>query len=144
MMFCPNCGGVLDAVGLADPCPCCGGKRRSANAPAPCATGSGTVLRQTVVSHSYPGDVGEGIDVGNPRYRSSSTADPGGGRQVLDGEPSRHEQDVQHVCDNWREALAQVGGHWDRFRVYESETSDVDALAEDGYGRRRQFQVTRV
>ena len=142
-MFCPDCGEVLDVVDVADPCPCCGGNRRSANAPAPCVMGSGTVLQPTVVSHSYPGDVGEQIDVGGPRYRSSSTADPGGGRQVVDGEPPLHEQDVQQVCDTLREALAQVAEHWGRFRV-PVETSDVDAVAEDGHGGRLQVQVTRV
>jgi hypothetical protein len=142
-MFCPDCGEVLDDVDLADPCPGCGGNRRSANVQARCVMGSGTVLQPTVVSHSYPGDVGEQIDVGGPRYRSSSTADPGGGRQVFDGEPPLHEQDLQQVCDTLREALVQVGEHWDRFRV-QPETSDVDALAEDGHGGRLQVQVTRV
>jgi hypothetical protein len=142
-MFCPDCGEVLDVVDLADPCPSCGGNRRSANVQAPCVMGSATVLQPTVVSHSYPGDVGEQIDVGGPRYRSSSTADHGGGRQVFDGEPPLHEQDVQQVCDTLREALAQVGEYWDRFRV-QPETSDVDAVAEDGDGGHLQVQVTRV
>ncbi len=143
MMFCPDCGEVLDDVDLADPCPSCGGNRRSANAPADCAMGSGTVLQPTVVTHSHPGDVGEQIDVGAPRYRSSSAADPEGGRQVFDGEPPLHEQDVQQVCDTLREALAQAGDHRDRFRL-QPETSDVDAVAEGGYGGRLQVQVTRV
>src|ERR1700722_4079748 len=112
MMFCPDCGEVLDDVDLADPCRCCGGNRRSANVPALCAVGSSTAPQPTVVSHSYPGDVGEQIDVGGPWYRSSSTADSGGGRQVFDGEPPLHEQDVQQVCDTLRGALAQVGEHW--------------------------------
>ena len=80
-MFCPDCGEVLDDVDMADPCPSCGGNRRSANALAQSAMGSGTVLQPTIVTHSYPGDVGEQIDVGAPRYRSSSIADPEGGRQ---------------------------------------------------------------
>jgi hypothetical protein len=48
------------------------------------------------------------VIVGAPTYRSSSTADPEGGRQVFDGEPPLHEQDVQQVCDTLREALAVV------------------------------------
>ena len=111
--------------------------------PAQSAMGSATALQSTVVTHPHPGDVGEQIDVGAPTYRSSSTADPGGGRQAIDGEPPLHEQDVQQVCDTLREALAQVGDHWDRFRV-QPETSDVDAVAEDGHGGRLQVQVTRA
>lgn len=105
--------------------------------------GSGIALQPTVVTHSHPGDVGEQIDVGAPTYRSSSAADPGGGRQVFDGEPPLHEQDVQQVCDILREALDQAGNHWGGFRV-QPEVSDVDAMAEDGYGGRLQVQVTRV
>jgi hypothetical protein len=142
-MFCPDCGGILDDVDLADPCPSCGGNRGSANAPAQPAMGSGTALQPTVVTHSHPGDVGEQIDVGGPTYRSSSAADPEGARQVFDGEPPLHEQDVQQVCDTLREALAQVGDHWGRFRV-QPETSDVDAVAQDSHGGRLQVQVTRV
>lgn len=142
-MFCPDCGEALDDVDLADLCPGCGGNRRSANVPAQCAMGSGTVLQPTVVTHSHPGDVGEQIDVGGPRYRSSSVADPEGGRQVFDGEPPLHEQDVQQVCDTLREALAQAGEYWNRFRV-QPETSDVDAVAEDGHGGRLRVQVTRA
>lgn len=142
-MFCPDCGGMLDGVDLADPCPSCGGNRRSANAPAQTVMGSATAPQPTAVAHSHPGDVGEQIDVGGPGYRSSSTADPEGGRQVYDGEPPLHEQDVQQVCDNLREALAQVGDHWDRFRV-QPETSDVDAVAENSHGECLQVQVTRV
>jgi hypothetical protein len=62
---------------------------------------------------------------------------------VFDGEPPLHEQDVQQVCDTLREALAQGGDYWDRFRV-QPETSDVDAVADDGHGGRLQLQVTRV
>jgi hypothetical protein len=102
-----------------------------------------TAVQPTVVTHSLPGDVGERIVVGAPTYRSSSTADPDGGRQVLDGEPPLHEQDVQQVCDTLREALAQLGAHWNRFSV-QPETSDVDAVAEDDHGGRLQVQVTRV
>jgi hypothetical protein len=142
-MFCPDCGEPLDHVDRADPCPSCGGNRRSANALAQCAMGSGTALQPTVVAHSHPGDVGEQIDVGASTYRSSSSADPEGGRQVFDGEPPLHEQDVQQVCDTLREALARAGDHWDRFRV-QPETSDVDAVAENGHGGRLQVQVTRV
>jgi hypothetical protein len=143
MMFCPECGEVLDDVDLADSCPSCGRNPRSANAPAQSPMGNGIALQPTVVTHSHPGDVGEQINVGAPTYRSSSAADPGGGRQVFDGEPPLHEQDVQQVCDTLRETLAQVGDHWGRFRV-QPETSDVDAIAEDSHGRSRQFQVTRV
>jgi hypothetical protein len=142
-MFCPDCDEVLDDVDPADPCPGCGRNRRSANAPVQCATASGTAPQPTVVAHSHPGEVGEQIDVGAPTYRSSSAADPEGGRQVFDGEPPLHEQDVQQVCDTLREALAQAGDHWDRFRV-QPETSDVDAAAEDDHGGRLQVQVTRV
>jgi hypothetical protein len=117
MMFCPECGEVLDDVDLADSCPSCGRNPRSANAPAQSPMGNGIALQPTVVTHSHPGDVGEQINVGAPTYRSSSAADPGGGRQVFDGEPPLHEQDVQQVCDTLREALAQVGDHWGRFRV---------------------------
>ncbi len=97
----------------------------------------------TTVAHSYPGHRWEQIDVGGPGYRSSSAADSEGGRQVFEGEPSLHEEDVQQVCDTLREALAQVGDSWDRFCI-QPETSDVDAVAEDGHGGRLQIQVTRV
>jgi hypothetical protein len=141
--FCPDCGEVLDDVSLAEPCPGCGENRRSANALAKSAMASATALQPTVVTHSHPGDVRERIDIGAPTYRSSSTTDPEGGRQVFDGESPLHEQDVQQVCDTLREALAQVGAHWNRFRV-QPETSDVDAVAEDDHGGRLQVQVTRV
>ena len=143
-MFCPDCGEVLDDVDPTEPCPGCGGTRRSANAPAQCAMGSVTALQPTVVTHSHPGDVAEQINVGAPRYRSSSAADSEGGRQVYDGEPPRHEQDVQQVCNTLREALAQVGMHWGPFDCEQPETSDVDAVAVDGNGRRLQVQVTRA
>jgi hypothetical protein len=144
-MFCPDCGEVLDDVDPADPCPGCGGNRRSANAPGQSAMGYGAAPQPTITAHSHPGDVGEEITVGAPRYRSSSAADPGGGRQVFDGEPPRNEQDVQQVCGTLREALAQVGEHWGPF-IVEPETgnSDVDAVAEDGHGGRLQVQVTRA
>src|SRR6266516_3714229 len=142
-MFCPDCGEVLDDVNLADPCPACGGNRRSANAPARSAMGSGTASQPTIVAHSHPGDAQERMEVGAPTYRSSSVVDPEGNRQVFDGGPPLHEEDVQQVCDTLRDALAQVGDYWGRFRV-QPETSDVDAVAEDGHGRRLQVQVTRV
>lgn len=142
-MSCPDCGEVLADVGLADPCPGCGGNRRSANALAQPAMVSAAALQPTVVAHSHPGDARERIDVGAPTYRSSSTSDPGGGRQAFDGEPPTHEQDVQQVCDTLREALARVGDYWGRFSV-QPETSDVDAVAEDDHGGHLQVQVTRV
>lgn len=142
-MFCPDCDEALDDVDPAEPCPGCVGDRRSANASAPCAIASGTAPQPTVVAHSDPGDAREQIAVGAPTYRSSSAADLDGGRQVFDGEPPLHEQDVQQVCDTLREALAQAGDHWDRFHM-QPETSDVDAVAEDDHGGRLQVQVTRV
>jgi hypothetical protein len=144
-MFCPDCGEVLDDVDPADPCPGCGGNRRSANASAQSAMASGAAPQPMIIAHSHPGDVGEEITVGAPRYRSSSAADPGGGRQVFDGEPPRNEQDVQQVCGILREALAQVGERWGPFIVEpESSDSDVDAVAGDGHDGRLQVQVTRA
>jgi hypothetical protein len=142
-MFCPDCGKILDDVDPADPCPGCGGNRRSGSPLAQCATARGAAPQPTVVTHSHPGDVGEQIDIGAPTYRSSSAADPGGGRQVFHGEAPQHEQDVQQVCNTLREKLAQVGEHWGPFRE-QPETSDVDAVAEDGHGRHLQVQVTRA
>jgi len=133
----------LDEVDLADPCPSCGGNRRSATVSAQAATIKAAAPPGTVVGHSYPGEARERIDVGGPTYRSSSTGDPGGGRQVFDGESPLNEQDVQQVCGILREALDAVGDHWDRFRV-PPDISDVDAIAEDSHGNRLQVQVTRV
>jgi hypothetical protein len=144
-MFCPDCGEILDDVDPADPCPGCDGNRRSANVPAQSAMGSVAAPQPTIITHSRPGDIGEEINVGAPRYRSSSTADPKGGRQVFDGEPPRNEEDVQLVCDILREALAQVGKHWGPFIVEpETSDSDVDAVAEDGHGGHLRVQVTRA
>ena len=106
---------------------------------------SGAAPQPMIIAHSHPGDVGEEITVGAPRYRSSSATDPGGGRQVFDGEPPRNEQDVQQVCGILREALAQVGERWGPFIVEpESSDSDVDAVAGDGHDGRLQVQVTRA
>ena len=143
MMFCPECGEVLDEVDLADPCPSCGGNGRSATVSAQAATIKVAAPPGTVVGHSHPGEAREQIDVGGPTYRSSTTGDPGGGRQVFDGESPLNEQDVQQVCDILRDALDVVGDHWDRFRV-PPNISDVDAIAEDSHGSRLQVQVTRV
>jgi hypothetical protein len=142
-MFCPDCAGSLDGVNLTDPCPSCGGNHRSANVAGQAATISAVAPPGTVVAHSYPGEAREQIDVGAPTYRSSSTASPGGGRQVFDGEAPLNEQDVQEVCDVLREALDGVGEYWGRFRV-PREISDVDAIAKDGYGNSLKVQVTRV
>jgi hypothetical protein len=143
MMFCPDCGEVLDDVDMADPCPSCGRTHRSADVSGRAATIGAVAPPPTVVTHSYPGEAREQIDVGAPTYRSSSTAAPGGGRQVFDGEPPLNEQDVQDVCDVLRDALDGVGDHWGRFRV-PLEISDVDAIAEDDHGNCLKVQVTRV
>lgn len=79
--------------------------------------GTAAVFQPTIVAHSQPGDPEEQIDVGGPGYRSSSAADPGGGRQVFEGKPPLHEEDVQQVCDTLQGALAQVGDQWNRFCV---------------------------
>jgi hypothetical protein len=142
-MFCPDCGEVLDDVNLAEPCPSCGGNRRWADVSGQAATASVVASPGTVVGHSYPGEDREQIDIGAPTYRSSSTAAPGGSRQVFDGEPPLNEEDVQEVCDVLREALNGAGDHWGRFRV-PLEISDVDAIAEDGCGKFLKVQVTRV
>jgi len=143
MMFCPECGHALDEVDLADPCPSCGGNRRSASVSAQAATSKAEAPPGTVVGHSYPGEAREQIDVSGPTYRSSSIGDPGGGRQVFNGKSPLNEEDVQQVCAILRDALDVIGHHWNHFRV-PPDTSDVDAIAEGSHGNRLQVQVTRV
>lgn len=142
MMFCPDCGQILDDVDVGDPCPECGGTRRSANAPAGSASGTVAALDPTAVGHSQLVG-GERIDVGSTAYRSSSVANAMEDRQRLDGDRPQNEQDVEAVCGLLREALGLLGENYGRFRV-PLEVDDVDCIADGLHGNSLRVQVTRV
>jgi hypothetical protein len=143
MMFCPDCAAELDDVAMSEPCPGCGGHRRSANAQAASATARIAVPDARAVAHSHLADGAERIDVQSRQFRSSSHAGPGADRQSFEGRSPRNEEDVSEVCAVLRDALYQDGQEWGAFKVQEDRVNDVDAVAHNDTGR-LSVQVARA
>jgi hypothetical protein len=107
-MFCPDCAADLDDVAVSEPCPACGGHRRSANAQAGCATASMAVPDVRAVGHSHLADGSERIDVGSRQFRSSSHAGPGADRQSFEGRSPRNEEDVSRSAPSSESRFART------------------------------------
>jgi hypothetical protein len=142
MMFCPDCNTNLDAVPVDDPCPGCGGKRRSAVAYAEVARAVATAPPVTAVGHSHLADGTEVIEVGSEGYRSASRSGPA--TQRFEGSPPQGEEDVLQVCKTLRAALRHRGEEWSAFQTQPPPVDDVDAFASDDLANLLEVQVTRV
>ena len=144
VMFCPDCSTDLDSTPVNDPCPGCGGRRRSAGAEAGCARGSVTVHDARAVGHSHLPGGAERIDVGSRTFRSSSLGGSGADRQLFEGRPGTNEDDVAEVCAILRQALDNDGEQWGQFEPQDRRIDDTDAAAVDRAGRRLSVQVVRA
>jgi hypothetical protein len=122
-MFCPDCAAELDDVAVSEPCPDCGGHRRSANAQAASATASITVSDVRAVGHSHLADGSERIDVGSRQFRSSSHAGPGAERQSFAGRSPQNEDDRADVCSETPFARTAKNGARSNSRKVRSMTS---------------------
>ena len=144
VMYCPDCATLLDEVAVGDPCPCCGGSRRSAIARAQTAHAVATALPPVVVTESRPDDGTELVTVSSVSFRSTSETGFERDQQRFSGRPPQNEEDVLQVCRALRTALSREGAACGRFRVLGDRLDDVDAIANCQNGRLVRVQVTRI
>jgi hypothetical protein len=141
---CSDCATVLDEVPPGDPCPGCGGYRRSTVVRVQTAHEVETAMPFIAVTKSQASEVPERITVSSADFRSASEAGFESGRQSFTGRPPQNEEDVLQVCRALRTALAREGLVCGRFRLPSDRVDDVDAVADREDGRLVQVQVTRV
>lgn len=141
-MFCPDCSRNLDTVAIDDPCPGCGGSRRSAIATPATHRVKATAHNPTVVGESNYVDGSRAIQIGSVGYVSTGTSSPEGDRQEYSGRPAQNEEDVLEICHALREALgrSEIG----EFKLPTGQEAGIDAVATRADDSVMRVQVTRV
>jgi hypothetical protein len=120
-------------------------ERRGVSAAADAQPARGTVSAHdpAVVAHEIDPDGSERIRIGSTTVRASASHAERVVSQVVEGAAPRNEDDVQQVCDTFRDKLTASGQRWGRFRIV-PPMSDVDAKADGPDGEVLRVQVRRV
>jgi len=144
MMFCPDCNANLDGIPVGEPCPGCGGKRRSAAVfPKPVRI-AGDVPSPATVAESNLRDGTRETVVSNPSSRSISTAGGDEQTQQYEGRPSQNEENVPGALHRLRDTLNKIAGSrlWQEYVGHDHVAIDGSLKSADGH--ELMCQVTRV
>jgi len=144
--YCPDCQTNLDDTPVDDPCPNCGGSRRSAVALPEVVGARIEVPSPRLIAESNLPDGSKETVVGSADFRSTTHSSSSGelGHEFT-GRPVRGESDVLQVCESLQEALRRRGVTLiGRFRTPTGPEVGVDAEGHTGDGSVLRVQVVGV
>jgi hypothetical protein len=146
VMYCPDCQTNLDDTPVDDPCPKCGGSRRSAVALPGVAAARVEVPSPRLIAESNFPDGSKETVVGSAEFRSTTHSSSSGelGHEFT-GRPVRGESDVLQVCESLQEALRRRGVTLvGTFRTPTGPEGGVDAKGDTADGSVLRVQVIGV
>ena len=146
VMCCTDCRRDLDDTPVAEPCPECGGSRRSAAAAPGEARATVEVPSPRVTAESNFADGSKDTVVGSADVRSTtSRSSSGEPSHEFTGQPVRGESDVLQVCESLRGALKRRGiTVVGKFRTPTGREGGIDAEGDAADGSVILVQVIGV